>query len=79
MTSSKKNRKADGFPKDGPVDSSRRNLIKGASMVGVAAFGAGAENIIAQESSAETNSNTMILREALEVLTADEAETLEAI
>ena len=49
MTSSKKNHKADSFPKDGPVDTSRRNLIKGAGMVGVAALGTSAENIIAQE------------------------------
>lgn len=79
MVSSKKNRKASGFSKNGSVDTSRRNLIKGASMAGVAAFGAAAENIIAQESSEEKNSSTMIPREALEVLTADEAETLEAI
>ena len=68
MASSKKNHKADSFPKDGPVDTSRRNLIKGAGMVGVAALGTSAENIIAQESSKERNINTMISREALEVL-----------
>ena len=79
MASSKNNHKADSFPKDGPVDTSRRNLIKGAGMVGVAALGTGAENIIAQESSKERNSNTMISRDALEVLTAEEAETLEAV
>ena len=79
MASSKKNRKANSFSNDGSVDTSRRNLIKGASMAGVAAFGAATENIIAQESSEEKDRSTTIPREALEVLTADESETLEAI
>ena len=57
-------------------DSSRRNLLKSVGVVG-AAVGAGAASpqIIAQDS-LETSP---ISREALEVLTAEEAETLESV
>ncbi|NKB33778.1 MAG: hypothetical protein GKR91_11835 [Pseudomonadales bacterium] len=62
---------------DQPVDPSRRNLLKSAGIVGAAAMGTGtATNVIAQESQ---QVSSPITREALEVLTAEEADTLEAI
>ena len=63
-----------------PVDPSRRNLLKSAGIVGAAAIGTGAaSNVIAQDSAAGNSPSSPITREALEVLTAEEAETLEAI
>lgn len=65
---------------DQPLDPSRRNLLKTASIVGAAAVGSGAaRNVIAQDSPGSSASSSPITREALEVLTAEEAETLEAI
>ena len=65
---------------DQPLDPSRRNLLKTASIVGAAAVGSGAaRNVIAQDSPRSSASSSPITREALEVLTAEEAETLEAI
>lgn len=62
-----------------PENPSRRNLLKSAGIVGAATLGSGtASNVIAQDS-ATSNASSPIAREALEVLTADEAETLEAI
>ena len=52
MSSEKKNGKSSLPSAREPVDSSRRNLLKGASMVGVAALGSSAENIIAQDGGA---------------------------
>ena len=43
MSSEKKNGKSSLPSEYEPVDSSRRNLLKGASMVGVAALGSSAE------------------------------------
>ena len=79
MTNKSKNSGLDSVFERDSVDSSKRNLIKGAGMVGVAALGTSADTIIAQERPEGTSGNTMISREALEVLTAGEAETLEAI
>ena len=79
MTKKKKNREHDSASEHDSVDSSKRNLLKGASMVGVAALGTSADKIIAQESSEDLGRDTMMAREALEVLTSEEAETLEAI
>ena len=64
---------------DQPDNSSRRDLLKGAGLLGAAIAGGAHSGVIAQESAsdgAEVGSDT---REALEVLTAAEAETLEAI
>lgn len=64
------------------LDPSRRNLLKNAGIVGAAAMGSGAaKNVIAQDGApTPKNSNVSpVTREALEVLTAEEAETLEAI
>jgi len=78
MSSEKKNGKSSLPSEHEPVDSSRRNLLKGASMVGVAALGSSAENIIAQDGGASSRRDVGA-REALEVLTSGEAETLDAI
>ena len=62
-----------------PINSGRRDLLKGAGLFGVAAMGsATSSNLIAAESSFPTDNNPEA-REALEVLTAREAETLEEI
>ena len=79
MTYKRKSSGRDSESDHDSVDSSKRNLLKGASIVSVAALGTTAEKIIAQESADGTGGNTMISREALEVLTAEEAENLEAI
>jgi len=63
-----------------PLDPSRRNLLKSVGIVGAAAMGTGtASNVIAQDSPEANSTSSPIAREALEVLTAAEAETLEAI
>ena len=54
MSSENKNGKRSLPSEHEPVDSSRRNLLKGASMVGVAALGSSAENIIAQDGGASS-------------------------
>lgn len=67
---------------DQPTNLSRRNLLKNAGLVGAAAVSsAGASNIIAADSTADLRDvlSPIVAREALEVLTAEEAETLEAI
>ena len=71
------NKKAD----DEPSIPSRRSLLKSASLVGAAAVGSVATgNVIAADSNASRQGTASItVREALEVLTAEEAETLEAI
>ena len=62
-----------------PENPGRRNLLKGAGLFGAAAVGSTAtSNLIAAESSFPVNNNPVV-REALEVLTAREAETLEEI
>lgn len=62
-----------------PANPGRRDLLKGAGLFGVAAVGsAAASNLIAAESSFPVNNNPLV-REALEVLTAREAGTLEEI
>lgn len=73
------NKDKSGTEIETPQIPSRRNLLKGAGIVGAAAFGSSsATNVIAQESQSNQR-NSPITREALEVLTAEEAETLEAI
>lgn len=62
-----------------PANPGRRDLLRGAGLFGVAAMGSAASpNLIAAESSFPTVNNPVV-REALEVLTAREAETLEEI
>ncbi len=66
-----------GSSPDAPEDRSRRELIKGAGLVGATALGAGSTAvIIAQESDSGAGPRPPAVREALEVLTAAEAETL---
>lgn len=64
-----------------PSNPSRRNLLKSAGIVGAAAVGSvTGSNVIAAESAQAGRSTASITaREALEVLTAEEADTLEAI
>jgi gluconate 2-dehydrogenase gamma chain len=66
---------------DAPQIPSRRELIKGAGLVGAAAVGsATSAGLIAAESDRGTVTLTSpVLNEALEVLTAEEAQTLEKI
>jgi gluconate 2-dehydrogenase gamma chain len=74
------NKNNDKHATDQPIDPSRRNLLKSAGIVGAAAMGTGAaSNVIAQDSPVRNSPSSPITREALEVLTAEEAETLEAI
>ena len=62
-----------------PSDPSRRALLKGASVASAAAVGATATGaVLAAESQPATSPNALTL-EALETLTAAEAEVLEAI
>lgn len=69
--------------KSSQPDQSRRNLLKGVGLVGAAAVGAGtAGAVIAADSPPAANpvtSSAIPAREALEVLTAAEVVTLEAI
>lgn len=62
-----------------PADSSRRDLLKGAGLLGAALAGGTHGSVIAQESAPTGQGEQAQLREALEVLTSAEAETLEAI
>jgi gluconate 2-dehydrogenase gamma chain len=62
-----------------PADTSRRDLLKGAGLLGAALAGGAHGPVIAQESATQDRGEQAQLREALEVLTAEEAETLEAI
>lgn len=67
---------------DQPSNPSRRNLLKGVGVVGAAALsGAATSNLIAADAPPGPGSaaDSIVAREALEVLTALEAETLEAI
>lgn len=75
---SKKNNSRDSSTPtlDSPSNPSRRQLIKGAGLMGAAAVGSVAPTgLIA----AESDSSNPVLNEALEVLTAEEARTLEVI
>ncbi len=63
-------------PQDQPSNSSRRDLLKGAGLLGAAVAGAAPSSLVAQQSAP---ANSIPLREALEVLTAKEAEVLEAV
>ncbi|MEX2132093.1 MAG: gluconate 2-dehydrogenase subunit 3 family protein [Pseudohongiellaceae bacterium] len=60
-----------------PLDPSRRNLLKGAGLLGTVLAG-NASGVLAQQT-VDTTPQTIPVREALETLTAAEAETLEAI
>lgn len=62
---------------DKPADPSRRNLLKGASLVGAAVAGSTAGVLAAQDNPVAPVPPQA--REALEVLTAAEAETLDAM
>ena len=67
---------------DQPSNPSRRNLLKGVGFVGAAALSTAAtSNLIAADSPPGTGpaADSIVAREALEVLTALEAETLGAI
>lgn len=80
MASSKKTNNEDG--EQSAPDFSRRNLLKSAGLVGAAvASGGTAAQVAAAENTADsaTSGSQPRSREALEVLTAAEAETLEAI
>jgi|TARA_B110000438_G_scaffold176344_2_gene168505 gluconate 2-dehydrogenase gamma chain len=80
MSRKNPNKNNDKHATDQPIDPSRRNLLKSAGIVGAAAMGTGAaSNVIAQDSPVRNSPSSPITREALEVLTAEEAETLEAI
>jgi len=67
--------------KENPSNPSRRNLLKGVGIVGAAAVSTIATSHVIAADSANTNShsNSIGPREALEALTAEEAETLAAI
>jgi len=66
---------------DSPSNPSRRKLLKGAGLVGAAAVSSvtGSQVIAADSVSISSMIQGAVQREALEVLTAEEAETLEAI
>ena len=84
MTSTNKNDKTQSEHQatDQPSNPSRRNLLKGVGVMGAAALSTAAtSNLIAADSPPgnELAAVSIVAREALEVLTAQEAETLEAI
>lgn len=66
---------------ESPTNPSRRNLLKGVGLAGAAAVSTIATSHVIAADSASSNSNpkAIALREALEALTAEEAETLAAI
>jgi gluconate 2-dehydrogenase gamma chain len=64
---------------DESFDHSRRNLLKSAGVVGAAVGTGTATNVIAQDSPRTNLPTSPITREALEILTAEEAETVESI
>ena len=66
---------------DSPINPSRRNLLKGVGLAGAAAVSTIATShvIAADSASSNVKSNGKAPREALEALTAEEAETLAAI
>jgi len=74
------NTKSD-LQEDSLIDPSRRNLLKGAGLVGAAAVSTIATSQVIAADVTNTNSNSIAIapREALEALTAEEAETLAAI
>ncbi len=76
----KKNNNND-LPGNSPSNPSRRNLLKGAGVVGAAAVSSVAgSSVLAADSAAERlHTRVASSREALETLTAEEAATLEAI
>ena len=80
LNAGQNNSKSDLLEKS-PSNPSRRNLLKGAGLVGAAAVSAIATSHVIAADSANTNSNSKSIapREALEALTAEEAETLAAI
>ena len=80
LNAGQNNSKSDLLEKN-PSNPSRRNLLKGAGLVGAAAVSAIATSHVIAADSANTNSNSKSIapREALEALTAEEAETLAAI
>ena len=61
-----------------PANPGRRNLLKGAGLVGAAALGGGGA-LIAQQTSSTPAADAAQVREALEALTAAEVETLEIV
>ena len=76
MADNKKNRNASD---DSPVDPVRRTLLKSAGLAGAAVAGVGAAGQAVVVESDAARASRPRSREALEVLTAAEAETLEAI
>lgn len=76
-----KDSKRDNSTDDQPSNPSRRNLLKSAGLVGAAAVGsATASGVIAADSpTPRQGAANIVAREALETLTAEEADTLEAI
>ncbi len=65
--------------KEHPDDSSRRNLLKGAGLFGAAIAGGASGQVLAQDGASNNGIQPNPLREALEVLTREESQTLEAL
>ena len=78
MTKNKKNQKSESLSTRKSSTVSRRSLLKSVGIVGAAVGSGTAGGVIAQESQSQT-SISPLTREALEVLTSNEAETLESI
>lgn len=75
------NTKSDSIA-NSPTDPGRRRLLRGAGLVGVAAVGSGASSNLIAAAQDDCESPAAIpppVREAFEVLTAAESETLEAV
>ncbi|MFT4862444.1 MAG: gluconate 2-dehydrogenase gamma chain [Pseudohongiellaceae bacterium] len=75
----KKKMQSGGFSAEKPSSVSRRDLLKGVGALGVGALSGVAAGQSVVHDSASAAVESIPLREALEVLTADEAATLEAI
>ena len=77
---SQNNNKGD-LLEESPINPSRRNLLKGAGLIGAAAVSTVATSHVIAADSARLNDNSKRIapREALEALTAEEAQTLAAI
>jgi len=79
MTKNKKSQKVDNLSTQEPSNTSRRNLLKSVGIMGAAVGSGAAAGVIAQEGSISNVMSNPLSKEALEVLTASEAETLESI
>ncbi|MEC8454609.1 MAG: twin-arginine translocation signal domain-containing protein, partial [Pseudomonadota bacterium] len=74
-----KNPNKNNPPQPFPADPSRRTLLKGAGLAGAVAVSASSAGVVVARENQSLGNNSVPALEALETLTAAEAEVLEAI